>query len=140
MREQVIVAVDLTSPTNTLHILRRLVARASCKPGWSFGLEHVPRTSAFELVISANGPDSEDRKHHITINHHFPVPEATYNERSWRRWLFECCRKVETHELCEWFCIDGERAFPPMHMPGEDPYEVHDPRSEDDARIDQQGR
>lgn len=64
---------------------------------------------------------------------------ATYNEKTWRRWIFEMCRRVENHELGEWFRVGEERPFAPMHGPGENPYDVHEFRDEMDARVMQDG-
>jgi hypothetical protein len=75
----------------------------------------------------------------FTVDHFFPVPEATYNERTWRRWVFERCRGVENHELGEWFRVGDERPFAPLHGPGEDPYTVHEFRPLTDALTTQDG-
>jgi hypothetical protein len=73
------------------------------------------------------------------VNHYFPIPTATYNMKSWRRWVFECCRRVEDHELGEWFLLDGARPFAPQHFPGADPYTIHETQTEEEARTDQRG-
>ncbi len=49
------------------------------------------------------------------------------------------CRRVENHELGEWFRVDDVRPFAPLHGPGEDPYTVHEFRSESDAQTIQDG-
>jgi hypothetical protein len=46
---------------------------------------------------------------------------------------------VENHELGEWFKVDDERPFAPLHAPGEDPYTVHEFREEVDRRTTQDG-
>lgn len=122
---------------NTFEILDGLIERATCKPGWQFDLRIegvAPR-----LVISVTGPDAAEPDRLLTVGHHFPVPTATYNEATWRRWIFERCRGVENHELGEWFRIDGERPFAPCHGPGEDPYTVHEFRPDVDRRTRQDG-
>ncbi len=53
-----------------------------------------------------------------------PVPPAAYNERSWKRWLFEQILLVERHEAAEFFQVDGDRPFAPYHHDGNDPYIV----------------
>jgi hypothetical protein len=82
-----------------------------------------------------------------------PVPTATYNEKTWKRWIYEQCRRVENHEIGEWLrwpkaddihrltgaAVPYERPFAPMHGPGEDPYTVHELRDESDARVTQNG-
>jgi hypothetical protein len=121
---------------NTFDVLDDLVSRARCKPGWSFALRY--EGGAHRLVIFVTGPNSR-ADGNVTVAHYFPVPEATFNERSWRRWIFEMCRRVENHELGEWFGIGEERPFAPLHGPGEDPYTVHEFRDVVDARTNQDG-
>jgi hypothetical protein len=124
---------------DTHDVLRDVVARAQCKPGWSFRL--ADDGGALRLVIRVEGLDSAhpDKKLPRTIDHYFPVPTATYNEKTWRRWVFERCRGVENHELGEWFRIGSEWPFAPLHGPGEDPYTVHEFRPIEDALITQDG-
>ena len=124
---------------DTHDVLRALVAQARCKPGWRFSLKD--EAGALRLVIQVIGYDSSlpDEGVPLTVNHYFPVPTATYNEKSWRRWMFERCRGVENHELGEWFRIGSERPFEPCHGPGEDPYTVHEYRPPADALTTQDG-
>ena len=122
---------------NTFDVLHRLVARVRCKPGWQFDLTDEDGT--MRLVIAVAGWDSHRPEHRLTVRHFFPVPSATYNEKSWCRWLFEMCRRLENHELGEWFRVGDARPFAPLHGPGEDPYTVHEYRDEGDARVLQNG-
>lgn len=124
---------------DTFDILAGQVSRATCKPGWKFNLA-VEANAALRLVITVEGPDAAQPEHLITVAHYFPVPTATYNEATWRRWIFERCRGVENHELGEWFRVDGERHFAPLHGPGEDPYTVHEFRPDVDRRTRQDGQ
>lgn len=121
----------------THDLLRDVVSRVTCKPGWRFSF--VDDDEGFRLVIFVPSADSR-RCGNINVNHFFPVPVATYNEKSWRRWVFECCRKVEDHELGEWFLVDGERPFAPLHYPGANPYDIHEVVSKEEASLDQSGR
>lgn len=120
-------------------VLVELVARTRCKPGWSFRL--VEEDGAARLVITVQGCDSSlpSKLIPFTVQHVFPVPEATYNEKTWQRWIFEQCRRLENHELGEWFRDGAERPFQPLHGPGEDPYTVHEFRPEADALTTQDG-
>jgi hypothetical protein len=124
---------------NTHAVLKELVAQARCKPDWSFRLKD--EDGALRLVIQVSGYDSArpDDLTPLTIDHYFPVPTATYNEKTWRRWMFEMCRRVENHELGEWFRIGSEMPFAPLHGPGEDPHTVHEFRSAEDALTTQDG-
>jgi hypothetical protein len=122
---------------STFDILETLVSAVRCKPGWQFSLRK--EDGALRLVIMVTGPNSRALPEDITARHYFPVPIATYNEKTWRRWIFERCRGVENHELGEFFMIGDERPFAPLHGPGEDPYTVHEFRDEVDARTVQDG-
>ncbi len=124
---------------DTHDILKALVDLARCKPGWSFRLKD--ENGALRLVIQVSGFNSStpDLRVPIIIGHYFPVPTATYNEKTWRRWMFEMCRRVENHELGEWFRIGTELPFLPLHGPGEDPYTVHEFRLIEDALTTQDG-
>lgn len=66
---------------------------------------------------------------------------TTFNAKSWRRWIFEQCLRTEIHELGENLRFGKEqlRPFAPMHGPGEDPYTIHEIRSEMDALTTQDG-
>jgi hypothetical protein len=123
---------------NTHDVLAELVARVMCKPGWRFSLVN-DEEEGLRLVIYVPGHDSREPEHQLAVNHFFPVPTATYNAKSWRRWLFERCRLVENHELGEWFMVGGERPFAPLHGPGADPYMVREVSTDEEARTDQQG-
>lgn len=124
---------------NTHDILAQLVAKVRCKPKWSFRLQD--EDGALRFVIRVSGYDSAQPNDLTprTIDHIFPVPTATYNEKTWRRWMFEMCRRVENHELGEWFRIGSEWPFAPLHGPGEDPYTVHEFRPIEDALTTQDG-
>lgn len=126
-------------PFHTHELLAALIARVRCKPGWGFKFHGVQGGEGKRLVITVDGQDATHPQSRIAVLHSFPIPEATYNEKTWRRWIFECCRGVENHELAEWFVINGERPFAPLHGPGENPYLVHEFRPEIDARTVQDG-
>lgn len=126
---------------DTYDLLARIVAESKCKPGWSFRL--IDEDGAKRLVITLDTNDNYDpAEGDYRINHFQPVPAGvTYNEATWRRWIFEQCIRVMQHEIGESlrFGADEVRPFVPMHGPGEDPYTVHEWRSEEDARKDQRG-
>jgi hypothetical protein len=124
---------------DTFHILQKLVDEAKCKPGWTFFLKD--EDGAKRLVIKIVGYDNYDHSRPLIINHYHPVPITTYNEKSWRRWIFEQCLRTMNHEIGESLRFGPEeyRPFVPMHGPGEDPYTVHEWRSETDALTIQDG-
>jgi hypothetical protein len=124
---------------DTFHILQKVIDEAECFENWSFKL--VDDDGAKRLVITIDGTDNYDHSKQFCVGHYHPVPITTYNEKSWRRWVFEQCLRTMNHEIGESlrFGPDEERPFVPMHGPGEDPYTVHEWRSEEDARTTQNG-
>jgi hypothetical protein len=127
--------------TNTFDILHKLVDEVQCKPGWDFEL--VDEDGALRLVITVQGVDTFNPRREWAVRHFHPVPITTFNEKSWRRWIFDQCLRTETHELGEWLRFgsgDQEvRPFLPTHGPGEDPYALREYRHEDDAFTTQNG-
>lgn len=113
------------------------------EPGWKMLIEEMDRGQGSEgltLTILALVPDSRDPDGGaVRIAHLFPVPPASYNERSWRHWLFECYCDVVRHEAAEMFEVDGRLPFAPLHAPGNDPYMVVE-ATRTEEHTDNQGR
>jgi hypothetical protein len=88
------------------------------------------------LRILTKGPDTyhPERGENYRVYHYFSVPAATYDERSWRRWLFERYLDVWRHEAMESFGIGAERPYAPSHGPGNDPYLVRELGTDEDRR------
>jgi hypothetical protein len=128
-------------PDNTFPLLQKIVSETKCKPGWSFRL--VDEDGALRLYIRIDGVNNYDHSQPFIVNHVHPVPTTTFNEKSWRRWIFEQCLRTMNHELGESLRFgplgNEVRPFAPMHGPGEDPYTVHEWRSETDALTTQDG-
>lgn len=122
---------------NTFELLAQIVETVTCKPGWSFRLKD--EDGALRLVIRIEGVDNYDHSKPFTVDHYHPVPIATYNEKSWRRWIFDQCIRTMNHEIGESLQFGDERPFLPMHGPGEDPYTVHEIRPPIDALTTQNG-
>jgi hypothetical protein len=123
---------------DTFDVLRRLVDEVEYKPGWAFDI--VNEDGALRLRITdMKCVDAYNPGRPMPLSHMHPVPTATYNEKTWKRWIFEQCRRVENHEIGEWLRWGDERPFAPLHGPGEDPYTVHEYRPEVDALTTQNG-
>jgi hypothetical protein len=124
---------------DTFDILESIVRETKCKPGWSFRL--IDDDGAKRLVITIAGTNNYDPSQPFRVGHYHPVPITTYNEKSWRRWIFEQCIRTMNHELGESlrFGPDEIRPFQPCHGPGENPYDVHEFRPDSDALITQDG-
>lgn len=121
----------------TFDILRKVVSEAKCKPGWVFYI--AEEEGALRLVIQIAGVDNYDHSKPFTVNHFHPVPQTTWHEGAWRRWVRDQCMRTMTHEIGEALNFAGVRPFAPMHGPGEDPYTVHEIRPERDALTTQDG-
>lgn len=122
----------------TYDILRKVVAEAEYKPGWTF--EIIEEDDALRLrMIDSLCKDAYNPTRSMPLAHYHPVPATTYNEETWRRWVYEQCRRVENHEIGEWLRWGSDRPFAPLHAPGEDPYTVHEFRSVEDAQTTQDG-
>jgi hypothetical protein len=107
--------------------LATLVDACTYRPGWRVELITCDRgqeSVGLTLIITTDTVNSYDHRQPVNVRHLFIVPAAAYDERSWRRWLFDRFVDVETHEAMEFFTIDGEKPFAPDHKPGRDPYTI----------------
>lgn len=107
--------------------LGELVESIEYKPGWMVYLQEEwddDGSGGLKLQIISNTENSFDFGTRIRVRHSFLVPNASYNRDSWAAWIFDRVRDVETHEVGEFFRIDGVREFAPHHGNGEDPYRV----------------
>jgi len=138
-------SITQEAPGESLETLRSLVDRLTYMQGWEFKLrENMNRgqgSKGTTLVIYVTCLDSTDPEGEevIQVAHYMLVPPASYNERSWRRWLFDQILLVERHEAMEFFKIDGKPAYPPAHGPGNDPYLVLEYGTAADAETDFNG-
>lgn len=135
-------AMTQTAPYPT--ILRGLIEKCTYRPGWDVrlygnGYERDPGCEGLTVSIVTDAVNSYHPDQSIRVQHLFVVPAATYDERSWRRWLFECFHQVELHECMEFFAIDGQKPYRPSHGPGSDPYLVREIGTELDARTSFRG-
>ena len=104
------------------------------KPG-----RHAGESRGLTLIVERHGRDTYNHDVPMEVWHYFIVPAATYDERSWRRWLFDRLGDVDTHERMEDFVIDGERPYAPSHGPGNDPYMIRELGTDTDRRTSFRG-
>lgn len=128
--------------------LADLVRKCRYRAGWAVYLRdevrdpastHAGESSGLTLTILTDTVNSYPPHERIAVRHLFPVPAATYNRESWRRWLFERFLDVEQHECMEFFEIDGEKPYAPNHGPGWDPYLVTVVATQTDRRTSFRG-
>jgi hypothetical protein len=121
------------------HVLAGLVEQLTYREGWLFRLADIDRgqgSTGLTLVITTLGTDSyHPEQTNYRVNHYMIVPAAAYDERSWRRWLFEQLLLVERHECMEFFQIGDDKPFAPSHGFGQDPYLVRELGTEQDRRM-----
>jgi hypothetical protein len=123
-------------------ILANLVEKTKYRDGWEFYLMNRDRgqgSKGLTLAIYVTCVDTYQPDKQIRIVHYFIVPAAAYDERSWRRWLFEQILLVERHEAAEFFQIDGKRPYAPNHGPGNDPYIIFEEGTLQEKRTDYLG-
>lgn len=119
-----------------------LVEQLTYKSGWTFTVRSVDRgqgSTGLTLCILIRTPDSYHPEEMRSVMHYMPVPPAAFDERSWRRWLFDQILLVERHEAAEFFQISGARPYAPHHGPGNDPYIVFDHGTDEDVRTSYRG-
>jgi hypothetical protein len=111
------------------------------KPG-----RHAGESRGLTLVVTRCGPDTYHPECTIAVNHLFPVPPATYDLRSWQRWLFDRLGDVDLHERMEDFLVADSpgsehvtRPYAPSHKPGSDPYMVLEYGTDTDRRTSFRG-
>lgn len=138
--------------------LALLVERLEYKSGWTFTLDHIDRgqgSAGLTLSILITTPDSYNHEVTRRVVHYMPVPPASFDRRSWQRWLLEQVLLVERHEACEFFTFvtkgdfvlrDGTRSteirnkpYAPSHGPGNDPYMVREIGTEADVKTSFRG-
>lgn len=122
--------------------LAALVEQCSYRPGWQIALRDMDRgqkSVGLTLVITTDTVNSYDHGKPMFVNHLFIVPAASYDERSWQRWLFDRFVDVETHEAMEFFTIDGDKPYAPSHGPGNDPYLIREVGTDLDRRTSFRG-
>lgn len=108
--------------------------KLTTKPSWSlsYATDYPRDTDAegnvvgrgFTFFVHIDEPDGYGRTQHRRVRHLFPVPPATYDRETWRRWLLNRLIDVQIHEMCEGFEDNGEHPFAPNHGPGRDPYTI----------------
>lgn len=122
--------------------LDALVKNLTYKPGWWFKLKEIDRgqfCQGLTLVITVATQDSYPPHEEIRVEHYMPVLPGAYDERAWRRWLFDQILLVERHEACEFFTIGGDKPYAPSHGPGNDPYTIREIGTDEDRRMSSRG-
>lgn len=137
-------------PPTIEDVLIPLVKSTKALPGWELNV--VSNNDGFEreyeLQIYVHFTDSYHPEKKRGVIHCFLVPNASYDYRAWRWWLFQQCMLVQQHELSEFFrqmqvhpddglplAGEGFKPFRPNHGHGRNPYQVIEVGTEEDARM-----
>ena len=123
---------------DTHNILKEVVETLKGPPNWCYHLEQN-EYDVLHLVIILNTVSNYDPEKPFAVGHWRPVPIATYNKKTWQRWIYEESIRVMHHELGEGLVFDGKRPFAPCHGPGWCPYHVHDNVTDEERRTMQDG-
>lgn len=134
--------ITQTAPYPTA--LADLVDSCTYRPGWTVrllgnGYDRGQGSVGMTLIITTDTVNSYHPEQQIHVQHLFIVPAASYDERSWQRWLFERFHDVELHECMEFFTIDGDKPYAPSHGPGNDPYLLREVGTDVDRRTSFRG-
>jgi hypothetical protein len=135
---------EMTQRAPYPQILADMVPRTDFIDGrrWDFRLRDIERgqdSAGLTLIINVTGPDTAHPEEDISVSHYMIVPAASYDERSWRDWLFEQIMLVLRHEAMEGFKIGGKTVYPPAHGPGNSPYLRLEYGSDEDRRMSFRG-
>ena len=124
--------------------LAYLVERLEYRREWTFGLADIDRgqgSRGLTLLITVHTVDSYDQNKKRSVVHYMLVPAASYDVRSWQRWLFDQILLVERHEAMEFFTLhvtptskEFAKPYAPSHGPGSDPYLVRELGTDLDRR------
>ena len=119
-------------PAETVALLETLMAEVSYKPGWTFELwdgerhgEHYVGSTGLTLSIRAQVQNSISGDT-VGVHHIMPVPPATWDRRTWERWVLDQILLVERHEAMEFYRVGSRTPFFPSHGAGSDPYEIRE--------------
>lgn len=119
-----------------------LVKQCSYRPEWIVDIIEMDRgqgSKGLTLKIITDTVNSYPPHEPMRVAHLFIVPAASYDERSWQRWLFDRFVDVETHEAMEFFSIGDRKPYAPSHGPGNDPYLVREVGTELDVKTSFRG-
>lgn len=123
--------------------LRDLVDKLEYRAFWQVDLvddlDRGQGSGGLTLTVSIVTADSYHPEKKRGVIHYFIVPAASYDRRSWQRWLLDQLILVETHEACEFFTIDGVKPYAPAHGPGNDPYTIRELATDVDQRTSFRG-
>lgn len=144
----------MSYPPTIETILKPLVASTRALPGWSFDITNSDTSrdpalgEGYQLEIEVHFEDSYHPGHKRGVIHCFLVPNASYDYRAWRKWLFDQCMLVQQHELAEFFRqqvpnphtnLENDfiefKPFRPHHGHGRNPYQVLEVGTEEDAQM-----
>jgi hypothetical protein len=121
-----------TGPEETVPLLQQLVGEVRYKDGWTFELwdgerrgEHYIGSEGLTLSVRAQVENSVSGDT-VGVHHIMPVPPATWDRRTWERWVLDQILLVERHEAMEFYRVGERTPFFPAHGAGADPYEIRE--------------
>jgi hypothetical protein len=122
---------------HTHELLAALIEQMDGPPGWKFSFVRTGGAPFFMIKVPSR--DNYDYSRKLTTLHEHSVPWAEFNEKTWKRWLFDKCLASMIHEMGEMVRWGDVRPFAPTHGPGECPYTLREYRDPMDALTTQNG-
>lgn len=95
--------------------IRACLKRITYKPGYRFTV-YDGQWEGQHLVITTAVPDAYHPDRTVTLDIHSPLPPMP-DDAALHAWLMWRLWRIETHELREWFRVDGVPVSDP-HAPG----------------------
>jgi hypothetical protein len=92
--------------------LRELLKHFTYKPGWSFRINTFMGNM---LMIEVKAIDADNPSHTIGVCHSFKIPDNA-NEKQLMKLLREEIIHLETHEVDEFFQVNGIKVFDPHRI------------------------
>ena len=97
--------------------LQGIVERITYKPGWTIKV-YDGRWEGQHLVITTVVPDAYHLEQTTTVDVHSSLPPMQ-NESQFCEWLAWRLGRIESHEMREFFRVDGKPIYDP-HAPNAD--------------------
>lgn len=85
--------------------------RITYKPGWRLSLFDHPYEGVW-LRIETTLPDSRNPLSNVDLRIDSAIPPIT-DPADFHRWLHWRLTRIEIHEACEWFKVDGHPPYNP---------------------------
>jgi hypothetical protein len=95
------------------HSLKDLLDNFTYKPGWQFIFDEDSQYIYLTIKMDAIDADNPTSDRMITLRAEYTLDKIAYSDYDWTRWLRSQIIKCETHEVDEFFQLNGVKVFDP---------------------------